>query len=97
MYKYSGAIFLFLAGMLLINSCAPGSMKYVDHTAGFLDGLWHGFISVVTLIISFFNCNVKMYETSNAGWWYDLGFLLGAAFAFSNVWFTSSKASKKSR
>ncbi len=86
-----------IAGLFFLISCTPGSMEYVEKTAGFIDGLWHGFISVVTLIIGFFNPDIKMYETNNAGWWYDLGFLLGAGFAFSNVWFTGSKAAKKNR
>jgi len=40
-------------------------------------GLWHGIIAPITLVISFFNSNVHMYEVHNAGSEYDLGFLLG--------------------
>lgn len=40
-------------------------------------GLWHGVIAPVTLVISFFNSDVHMYEVHNAGSEYDLGFLLG--------------------
>jgi hypothetical protein len=40
-------------------------------------GLWHGIIAPVTLVISFFNSDVRMYEVHNAGSEYDLGFLLG--------------------
>jgi len=40
-------------------------------------GLWHGLIAPVTLVISFFNSDVHMYEVHNAGSEYDLGFLLG--------------------
>ncbi|HSL42932.1 MAG TPA: hypothetical protein VK897_05835 [Anaerolineales bacterium] len=40
-------------------------------------GLWHGIIAPVTLVISFFNSEVHMYEVHNAGSEYDLGFLLG--------------------
>lgn len=42
-------------------------------------GLWHGIIAPVTLVISFFNSDVHMYEVHNAGSEYDLGFLLGVA------------------
>ncbi len=42
-------------------------------------GLWHGIIAPVTLLISFFNSDVRMYEVHNAGSEYDLGFLVGAA------------------
>jgi hypothetical protein len=40
-------------------------------------GLWHGIIAPVTLIFSFFNSDIHMYEVHNAGSEYDLGFLLG--------------------
>ena len=48
---------------------------------GFFAGLWHGFICVITFIISLFTDNVQMYEVGNSGSWYDLGFLLGAGIA----------------
>ena len=46
-------------------------------------GLWHGIIAPVTLILSFFNSEVHMYEVHNAGSEYDLGFLLGMAIIIS--------------
>ena len=42
-------------------------------------GLWHGIIAPVTLVLSFFDTDVHMYEVHNAGSEYDLGFLLGVA------------------
>lgn len=52
------------------------------HVAGVLLGLWHGIISPVTLVISFFNNRVQMYEVHNDGNQYNLGFLLGVALVF---------------
>jgi hypothetical protein len=46
-------------------------------------GLWHGLIAPVTLMISFFNSDVKMYEVHNAGSEYDFGFLLGLALVIA--------------
>ena len=46
-------------------------------------GLWHGIIAPVTLVISFFNSEVKMYEVHNAGSEYDFGFLLGVAIVMT--------------
>ena len=46
-------------------------------------GLWHGIIAPVTLIISFFNSDVHMYEVHNAGSEYDLGFLLGVVLVIA--------------
>ena len=45
-------------------------------------GLWHGIIAPATLIVSFFNSDVRMYEVHNAGSEYDLGFLIGVALVF---------------
>ena len=42
-------------------------------------GLWHGIISPATLLISFFDSNIRMYEVHNAGSEYDLGFFVGLA------------------
>ena len=47
------------------------------HTAGILMGIWHGFISPVTMVWSFVNPEVQMYEVHNDGSQYNLGFLLG--------------------
>ncbi|MBN2086260.1 MAG: hypothetical protein JW748_13655 [Anaerolineales bacterium] len=45
-------------------------------------GIWHGIISPVTLVVSFFNPNVQMYEVRNDGSPYNLGFLVGVAIVF---------------
>ena len=45
-------------------------------------GLWHGLIAPVTLILSFFDPDIQMYEVHNSGGEYNLGFLLGVALVF---------------
>jgi len=42
-------------------------------------GLWHGIIAPATLLVSFFNSDVRMYEVHNAGSEYDFGFFVGFA------------------
>ena len=46
-------------------------------------GLWHGIIAPITLVISFFNSEVRMYEVHNTGSEYDLGFFIGIAIVIS--------------
>lgn len=46
-------------------------------------GLWHGIIAPITLVFSFFNSDIHMYEVHNAGSEYDLGFLLGVTILVS--------------
>jgi hypothetical protein len=71
-----------------IQVYAPGpnpTANTVDahgRVAGVLLGIWHGIISPVTLVISFFNKNVQMYEVHNDGNQYNLGFLIGVAIVF---------------
>jgi hypothetical protein len=71
-----------------LAACAPGVNAEVGSAApdgdvaGFLLGLWHGFISPITFIISLFTDNVNLYEVHNNGNWYDFGFVLGAGILF---------------
>jgi hypothetical protein len=71
-----------------IQIYAPGPNPLVntadahDRVAGILLGIWHGIISPVTLVLSFVNKGVQMYEVHNDGSQYNLGFLLGVAIVF---------------
>jgi hypothetical protein len=71
-----------------IQVYAPGPNPQVNTSdahgrpAGIGLGIWHGVISPVTLIVSFFNPKVQMYEVHNDGSPYNLGFLLGVAIVF---------------
>jgi len=78
-----------LIAVLVLAGCAPGRNdleKTPDadgKTAGFLLGLWHGFISPVTFIVSLFSKTVRLYEVHNNGGWYNFGFVLGAGLFLS--------------
>jgi len=69
---------------LILISCTAGPNELVKEKdkdgdiAGFFMGFWHGLICIFTLIISIFTDKVNIYEVHNIGFWYDLGFLLGA-------------------
>ena len=65
--------------ILLLTGClaGPASPFTAGDQAGFAAGLWHGLLTPLTLIISFLNENVRMYEVNNVGPEYDLGFLMG--------------------
>ena len=52
---------------------------YRPEPAGFWKGVWHGFVSPISLLaIAFGNEDIGVYETYNTGNWYNFGFLLGA-------------------
>jgi hypothetical protein len=69
------------------------SNKYV---AGIWMGVWHGVISPITLVISFNNPNVQMYEVRNDGSQYNFGFLVGVALLFVILGATAGSSRRKS-
>lgn len=74
--------------LLLLAGCAaqPNSLANTPSdqgkVAGFWQGLWQGFISPFTFIISLFSKTVGVYEVHNNGNWYNLGFILGCSIIF---------------
>ena len=80
-----------------IQFTMPGPNPEVDkpaengNVAGLATGLWHGLISVVTLIMSFFNPEIQMYEVHNSGPLYNLGFLIGAILLFAILGFSGGR------
>jgi hypothetical protein len=76
-----------------INIFAPGPNPMMNRpgvrgaVAGILLGLWHGIISPITLILSFLNPAVQMYEVHNDGAPYNLGFFLGLVILVGGLGF----------
>lgn len=83
---------------LLLTACAAGDVQFTaDRPADFWNGLWHGIISVITLIIHLFNDSVRVYEINNVGGWYDFGFLLGVIFIWGGGTHVSCKSSAEKK
>jgi predicted small secreted protein len=75
-----------LLGVLLLASCAAGPNPATgagQDPAGFWYGLWHGFITPVTFVVSLFTDEVSIYEVRNSGGWYDFGYVVGLSLIFS--------------
>jgi hypothetical protein len=82
--------------LLLLASCTAGSEQFSpQEPAGFLWGVWHGVISVITLIIHLFNESVAVYEVDNTGGWYDFGFLTGVILIWGGGCHASCKTKKE--
>jgi len=78
-----GKILVLIPLFLLLTGCAAGDAQFgIESPAGFWYGLWHGIISMLTLVIHIFNDSVIVYEMNNSGGWYDFGFLLGVIFVW---------------
>ena len=97
MYRYGSKVrplLGWLAVTVLLTACTAGSDSFSSgQPAGFWWGLWHGVISVISLLIHVFNDSVGVYEVNNTGGWYDFGFLLGVIV----VWGGGCHASCKTR
>ncbi|QNU68141.1 hypothetical protein EHE19_006845 [Ruminiclostridium herbifermentans] len=79
-----------------LTGCIPGDGTYTaDKPAGFLWGIWHGWISPVSLIIGLFDKNIRVYEAVNTGWWYDFGFYIAIISGFGSLSLSRNKRSKK--
>jgi hypothetical protein len=84
MSKHWPKILLVGLVLILVASCAPGNARYSVDTgrpANFWAGLWHGLIIVITFVVSLFTSDVRIYESNNVGWAYNLGFILGCCMS----------------
>jgi hypothetical protein len=88
--------FIVVSAVLLIASCAAGNAQFThENPAGFLWGVWHGIISLISLIVHIFNESVVVYEIDNTGGWYDFGFLLGVILVWGSGCHASCKTKKE--
>ncbi len=77
---------LFLSILLLTVSCFPEAVPLEQKPpANFLKGIWHGWIAPISLIVSLFNDNVRIYQVNNTGWWYDAGFYIAVISGFGGL------------
>lgn len=96
------SILLFLTLLmvaLMLSGCVPGDGSYsIEKPANFLTGIWHGWIAPLSLILSIFKHNIKIYEAINTGWWYDFGFyiaIIGGGFGGLSLSRSRSKKNDK--
>lgn len=87
---------IFILISFMMTGCIPGDGTYTaSNPAGFLWGIWHGWIAPISLIMGLFNNNIRIYEAINTGWWYDLGFYIAIISGFGGLSLIRKKGSKK--
>ena len=81
--------------VMVLGACAPGTARFSPEAeaseAGFLWGVWHGWIAPVSLVWQLFNSSIRVYEAHNTGFWYDLAFYLAIVGGFGGLSFTRKK------
>jgi hypothetical protein len=83
---------------LLLVSCLPGDGKNTaEKPANFLTGIWHGWVAPISVIVGIFKPGIRVYETNNTGWWYDLGFYMAVVSGFGGIAFSRKAARKRDR
>ena len=93
------AVLLLVGAVVVLAACVagPNDATGTGEDAGFWLGLWHGFISPVTFVISLFTDDVNIYEVQNNGNWYDFGFMFGVSMAFGGAAGSGSAGSRRKR
>lgn len=86
-------ILLTLIG-LMATGCLPNRTEVMEKPAGFLRGIWHGWMAPLSLIVGIFNSEVTIYNPNNSGWWYDFGYYMAIISGFGGL-SLSRKAKKK--
>lgn len=82
-------------GVVYLSGSAATVVPITDPSQlpGFGMGLWHGLTAFHAFIVSLFDKSIGIYESSNSGISYNIGFLMGILAISSAI--TSDKNSKK--
>ncbi len=82
--------------MFFVTGCIPGDgSASPSDPSGFFSGIWHGWIAPVSLIMSLFSDNIRIYEYINSGWWYDFGYYMAVISGFGGLSFIRRKKFKR--
>lgn len=72
--------------MMFLTACIPGDGSYtIIKPAGFISGIWHGWIAPISLLLSFFDRSKGIYEVINTGFWYDFAFYMAIISGFGGL------------
>ncbi|QNO14556.1 hypothetical protein HYG86_07060 [Alkalicella caledoniensis] len=78
--------------ILILSGCIPGDGSYTQQQpAGFFWGIWHGWLAPISVVIGFFNRDIRVYEVYNTGWPYDIGFYMAVISGFGGISLSRNK------
>jgi hypothetical protein len=70
---------LAVLALFVIAGCAHQPAPTAYDPPGFFTGLWHGFIIIPSVVVGLFT-EIRIYAFPNTGYWYDVGYVIGALF-----------------
>lgn len=89
MKRYGKRALLIVAALsfsAVFTSCLPGDgTRTPARPAGFLSGIWHGWVAPISLVVGIFDSRIRVYERANSGWWYDFGFYMAIVGGFGGL------------
>lgn len=97
MIKLSKIVIILLLALVLSGCFPVAGIEEVSNPAGFFSGIWHGWIAPLSLILGIFKDNIRVYESNNTGWWYDLGFYMAIISGFGGISLSRKKMKNKHR
>lgn len=72
--------------VILLSGCVPGDGTHrPERPAGFFWGIWHGWLAPISLVVEIFKPNIRIYEVTNSGWWYDFGYYMAIISGFGGL------------
>jgi len=86
-HRHITMLILVALTLVLLTGCLPGDGTNTPaNPAGFLWGIWHGWMAPLSLILSVLvDANYRIYEVYNKGWWYDLGYYMAIISGFGGL------------
>ena len=89
-------ISILILAIIILTGCVPGDKtSTLENPAGFFWGVWHGWLAPISLIVGFFNRDIRIYEVFNKGWTYDLGYYIAVISGFGSVALKRREKKKK--
>ncbi|QEN06752.1 hypothetical protein EXM22_01620 [Oceanispirochaeta crateris] len=93
--RKTGIVVLLILTLVMLTGCLPGDGRASEVSpANFLWGIWHGWMAPLSLIVSIFAKNIRLYEIHNTGIWYDFGFYMAILGGFGGLSTTRKKKKK---
>ena len=96
--KAAAVALMALLLVFLMTGCLPGLKEYSEEApAGFLNGVWHGWLAPVSLILEATGCGAHLFAENTTGFSYELGFYMAVISGFGGLALSRKRKKKKDK